>query len=942
MSSEVWLSAAALASAAATLLLCLKIKSSKKDPAFAGLEGTISPLGADGGAKASSSEEGLDATPSPGRPNGTAAGRARTGAAAAAANQTPSRSGERKLPDIPRGFSAANGVEDGSSDLYATLDGGSDEGDGPGPGPGGTSSRSFLGSSSGVNAPPSVKKRNHPYAKVKKKGGVEHPYATVKKAGSANLDGSPGATKVRVEDSSSDEDDEDDEDDRLLLRPEGASRQNSNRSSQHNMDGLVPGGGAHGCSRQTTPLPPEPPQPSNGIGAPVPVIPAPVAAAQHMQNPNMHFSGDSQDSSKGYTSITVREPVRHIKLQRPPLHPNDATYATVSETSDDMYAAIEDPTYVPTGTSQSNSDTYAIIDLPEEAEVDMAPEGGAGAAPAISRPRPMADRPRVPDLSPEHHTYSKVNKVKKRAGPQALPPSAAAAGASLADRSSAQRSLDALGVEDMYAKVQKRGGSGVGSPPGRGAGGQLLMADEDLDLPVGASAMNPSSSTGARPKVRGSLQWTQWAPGGGPSGDKRTRKAEINYSDFEVSHYDKGGGGGGDRLRRPDEEGYETVPEKKDSNGGYEALSEAEWKKKRFQQLQQEQQQRQRLHQNDAGYETVPPRAPPSEESGGGYEFVPDYWRSNNSNGGYETVPDGGMSAAAGSGRREPGYEVVRERRGGRDPGYEKIASRKREEQEEEEDAEIGYETISRDPGNNAKAARNSDYDPGYEVLAGGVKSSSKQGSEPGYETVREKSARDYEVMRGTVSGLLPAPPASASASAAAHSRGRRRPTPEYEMLKTDDEADIPPLPPQTEALAPDSSGPPPVIARQPPLYPPGWRPAPPPSSQDHRQSSPSSIRRTSVVGGEVPAPPHHPPPHQQHQYQQQLHQYHLQHHNHSIAQVFHHPQQQQQEEQQQQQRNSSSSSLLRLGVSDVEAPEEGGKVGGNSSGDDVGAHIYV
>ncbi len=26
-----------------------------------------------------------------------------------------------------------------------------------------------------------------------------------------------------------------------------------------------------------------------------------------------HFSGDSQDSSKGYTSISVREPLRHIQ-----------------------------------------------------------------------------------------------------------------------------------------------------------------------------------------------------------------------------------------------------------------------------------------------------------------------------------------------------------------------------------------------------------------------------------------------------------------------------------------------------------------------------------------------------------------------------------------------------------------------------------------------------
>jgi hypothetical protein len=40
----------------------------------------------------------------------------------------------------------------------------------------------------------------------------------------------------------------------------------------------------------------------------------------------------------------------------------NATYVAVSEASDDMYAAIEDPTYIPTGAvSQTNSDTYAVI-----------------------------------------------------------------------------------------------------------------------------------------------------------------------------------------------------------------------------------------------------------------------------------------------------------------------------------------------------------------------------------------------------------------------------------------------------------------------------------------------------------------------------------------------------------------------------------------------------
>ncbi|XP_017849818.2 uncharacterized protein LOC108604742 isoform X2 [Drosophila busckii] len=69
---------------------------------------------------------------------------------------------------------------------------------------------------------------------------------------------------------------------------------------------------------------------------------------------NQHFSGDSQDSSKGYTSISVREPLANILAQQPTSKltartatltrdVNDSHYATVSDDSDETYAAIEDP-----------------------------------------------------------------------------------------------------------------------------------------------------------------------------------------------------------------------------------------------------------------------------------------------------------------------------------------------------------------------------------------------------------------------------------------------------------------------------------------------------------------------------------------------------------------------------------------------------------------------
>ena len=68
-------------------------------------------------------------------------------------------------------------------------------------------------------------------------------------------------------------------------------------------------------SRQTTPLPPEPP-----------------SFPDHNQQ---HFSGDSQDSfsAKGYTSISVREPLAHIRDMRSLAGPgaSDGTGAVMQE-----------------------------------------------------------------------------------------------------------------------------------------------------------------------------------------------------------------------------------------------------------------------------------------------------------------------------------------------------------------------------------------------------------------------------------------------------------------------------------------------------------------------------------------------------------------------------------------------------------------------------------
>nr|XP_026485466.1 uncharacterized protein LOC113392997 [Vanessa tameamea] len=67
----------------------------------------------------------------------------------------------------------------------------------------------------------------------------------------------------------------------------------------------------------------------------------------------VHFSGDSTDSAKGYTSISVREPLSNIRAQS--AKPAQPHYATVSDDSDEMYAAIEEASV------GEGSDTYAQI-----------------------------------------------------------------------------------------------------------------------------------------------------------------------------------------------------------------------------------------------------------------------------------------------------------------------------------------------------------------------------------------------------------------------------------------------------------------------------------------------------------------------------------------------------------------------------------------------------
>ncbi|XP_076174857.1 uncharacterized protein LOC143150464 isoform X2 [Ptiloglossa arizonensis] len=202
-------------------------------------------------------------------------------------------------------------------------------------------------------------------------------------------------------------------------------------------------------------------------------------------SPQQHFSGDSQDS-KGYTSISVREPLANIIAQtkticrqnqsvRPLTDPH---YATVSDDSDEMYAAIDEQDKIYT----SGSETYAQIQ-PTMTEVQRAVQSEQplySRAPSRSdKVHPAPQPPSVDSLRHVAHAHSRqassssanssiMNpgspKPEKRQANSPLPPPPEVTTemyASIEKRTKPEdRSKPTLSngksLEDMYAKVMKK------------------------------------------------------------------------------------------------------------------------------------------------------------------------------------------------------------------------------------------------------------------------------------------------------------------------------------------------------------------------------------------------------------------------------------------------------------------------------------------------------
>ncbi|XP_055304556.1 heat shock protein DDB_G0288861 isoform X4 [Sitodiplosis mosellana] len=277
----------------------------------------------------------------------------------------------RSLPDIP--ISDPNQL-DTNSDLYATV------GDKVGDKPQGQSPASSAKKQISVSQHSSISQADDcssPYARVRspahaydKVRPAEHPYAQVKSIGDNSNRPSTSNTTTSANNLNAENNNPNDND--------SLSRRSSHESLLDSVDGrqqVIPAASAIAGRVSAS--------------QELPYMTPPIVQPQHQ-----YFSGDSQDSSKGYTSISVREPLANIIAQTKKQNAqirrreiSDSHYATVSDDSDEMYAAIEDPNNL-VELYTSGSETYAQIQPQEpmvvSVEINPAPPLSINNTPAPS------------------------------------------------------------------------------------------------------------------------------------------------------------------------------------------------------------------------------------------------------------------------------------------------------------------------------------------------------------------------------------------------------------------------------------------------------------------------------------------------------------------------------------------------------------------------------
>ncbi|XP_066992849.2 uncharacterized protein [Anabrus simplex] len=645
-------------------------------------------------------------------------------------NRRTSSTVNRSLPAIPNDperlhlegrdplWEEANG--DTSSELYATVEDNKHsiqplmQGDGM---PGVLKRVSALNSQpdesknssadDGLNLYACVK-ADHPYDKLKKS---EHPYAQVKSSSHISGDG--------------------------LLNEPGLSR-----ASLRNEDvGVascsgVPSGST--CEiNDGNPIPPPRTRKSNSHGSliaaaaatqppgSVPDIPAATAIAGHVsanqELPYMtppilastNFSGDSQDS-KGYTSISVREPLANIKAQTKA----NSQRSRAQELVDSHYATVSDDS------ASSSSATSSVANLgspkPEKRQANSPLPAPPGSSPELYKKCSLLSSDPAASLNLEE-MYAKVLKKKK------------------------ERHFENDAVEDIVNGAANNSDS-VGNISVETIGSVSLRTRRDPDrVSVGSSEIAQelkidSSSYDTSPVQSSDDIYCGYEKLHDSDNIRRSRDVLISESDYESVtarsvKYDPG---------------YEVVEQVKpvisDGEPNYEEL-------------------RPQSTQNNSSNETVGS----ADSSSGpvirtfnsgdpGYERVHSDSSTNevikegddSSEPNYESMPSeepehnyAGLLGAAGGNESDPNYEMVEHE----DPNYESVNYF-------EANCDPPYERLQNDdtiPGYEQVRPQNNNITVGYEMNSAQTVHKNRPNSEPGYEEVGKKHEEHLvDVWKGT------------------------------------------------------------------------------------------------------------------------------------------------------------------------------------------------
>ncbi|XP_039440985.1 dentin sialophosphoprotein isoform X2 [Culex pipiens pallens] len=334
----------------------------------------------------------------------------------------------RSLPDIP----VVEPAGDNNSELYATVGENKVQDLPQGRSPtsslkkqASVSQHSSISQADDISSP-YARVRSPPHAYDKLRRGVEHPYAQVVQPGHVGGATAQVTAVVTMNGGGGNADDDDDDDDGELMSP--ISRRAGPSGGGAGGTGVGEGGAGGADSNQS--LLDEREASTVDIPA-ASAIAGRVSASQDLpymtppivQPGQQHFSGDSQDSSS-YTSISVREPLANLIPQGPNQTTaqrrqilGDSHYATVSDDSDEMYAAIEDPNNQ-VDLYTSGSETYAQIQPPNMVTVSVEINTGASSRPPTGHQEDSMDALQPLPSSSGHVAQNRLSSISGGGGGQ--------------------------------------------------------------------------------------------------------------------------------------------------------------------------------------------------------------------------------------------------------------------------------------------------------------------------------------------------------------------------------------------------------------------------------------------------------------------------------------------------------------------------------------------